>query len=187
MSNQPTLYTERLTLRPLEPGDAPVIRQLAGDRRIAVNTFMPHPYEEGMAESFINSTHEGWEEGNLAVFAITLKSDRSLVGTVGLKEIDRDHRRAEMGYWIAVERWGNGYATESAKALLAFAFDTLELNRIYAGHFDGNPASGRVLQKIGMRREGVQRQHIVRFDTFKDHILYGIIREEWEAMRPEKR
>lgn len=186
MISQPSLHTERLILRPPERSDADTFQRLAGRKEIAENTFVPHPYEEGMAQEFIQSSRSGWEEGDQAVFAITRKEDRTLVGSIGLKEIDREHKRAEMGFWIAVQHWGNGFASEAGRAVVSFAFGPLELNKVYAGHFDTNPASGRVLQKIGMMKEGVRRQHIIRFGEYRDLILYGILRDEWTTTQPEK-
>ena len=186
MSSQPTLHTERLVLRPPAMSDAAEIRRLAGRREIAENTFLPHPYEEGMAEAFIQSSRSQWEEGEAAVFAIVLQNGDRQIGNIGLKEINMEHLRAEMGFWIGIDHWGNGYATEAGRAVVDFAFESLELNKVYANHFSTNPASGRVLQKIGMRKEGVRRQHIVRFGETRDLVLYGIVREEWEAMRRER-
>lgn len=180
MTTQPTLNTDRLILRQPEPGDDADIQRLAGKKEIAENTYMPHPYEDGMAEEFIKLCRVEWNRRNQAVFAITLKSDGSLIGTIGLKDISREHRRAEMGYWIAIHQWGKGFATEAARAVLEFAFGTLKLNRVYSGHFHTNPASGRVLQKIGMQKEGMQRRHVYSFGKYKDHVLYGILCEEWE-------
>jgi RimJ/RimL family protein N-acetyltransferase len=84
-----------------------------------------------------------------------------------------------MGYWIGAPYWNRGYATEAARAVLRFAFDTVGLHRIYATHFTRNPASGRVMEKTGMQREGVWREHLMRGERFEDAVVYGILREEW--------
>ena len=97
----------------------------------------------------------------------------------GLIGCDADNRRAEAGYWLGEPYWGRGYATEALGALLAFAFTTLELNRVGARHFGSNPASGRVMEKCGMRREGVLREYILKNGAFEDAVCCGILKSEW--------
>jgi [ribosomal protein S5]-alanine N-acetyltransferase len=186
MTDQPILETPRLVLRPLRLEDAPVVTRLAGRREIADTTIViPHPYLEEHAREFIRS-HIGPDGTNKeAVFAVTLKADGQLIGVIGLSEIDPDHSKAEMGFWVAVECWGKGYATEAASAALRFGFATLHLNRIYAHHMVRNPASGRVLEKIGMKREGLLRQRLRKWGVFEDVVLLAILRGEWAVLNPE--
>ncbi len=99
----------------------------------------------------------------------------SLVG------IDAANERAELGYWVGKPFWGHGFATEAGRAAVAFAFDTLELKRVFASAIAENAASKRVLEKIGMRHEGVQRAHICRFGVTSDLELYGVLRGEDSA------
>jgi RimJ/RimL family protein N-acetyltransferase len=108
---------------------------------------------------------------------------RHLCGGAGALtlRIDRRHSRAELGYWIGKPYWGQGFATEATSAALRFGFGDLHLNRIFANHFTRNPASGRVLQKLGMKHEGIRRQHSRRWGEFLDSHSYGILRHEWEA------
>jgi len=112
------------------------------------------------------------------MFAIERKEDGALVGAVGLR-LEREHDRAELGYWIGVPYWGNGYATEAGKAVLRHGFEVEGLNRIYAFHFTNNPASGRVLQNIGMTFEGKRRAHTLKWGEYLDNEGYGILRSEW--------
>jgi RimJ/RimL family protein N-acetyltransferase len=112
------------------------------------------------------------------VFAICLagKSKQgTLVGAVGL-EINSAHERAEMGYWVGKTFWGSGYCTEAAEAVIDFGFKQLGLNRVIAYHMLRNPASGRVMEKLGMKQEGVLKQHVKKWGTFEDVALYGILR-----------
>ncbi len=174
------IRTERLLLRSFEFGDATDVRRLAGDRAIAANTtHIPHPYEAGMAEEWIGSHAARRARGEAIVFAIELVEGGDLIGAIGL-ELALADRRAEIGYWIGRPLWGQGYATEAAFAVTRYAFDELDLNRIHAGHFPRNPASGRVLEKIGMRPEGCRRQHVLKWDRFEDLIEYAVLREEFE-------
>lgn len=172
------LTTERLLLRSFTLEDAPQLHRLINSREVALNTLrIPFPYPEGEAERWI-STHG--ERKNDHVFAVTLREDGKLVGCVGL-HTKPDHNHAEIGYWIGVPYWGAGYATEAARAVMQFGFETLSLNRIFASHFSRNPASGRVLQKIGMRYEGRMRQHLKKWDEYVDLECYGVVRSEFRS------
>ena len=184
---RPTLETERLVLRPFEPGDASRVQLLAGEREIAATTVrIPHPYEDGMAEDWIATHQDDFEKGVSVNFAITLKDTSELVGAIGLM-LNRDHENAEMGYWIGKPYWNHGYCTEAARAVLHYAFAELRLNRVFAHHFSRNTASGRVMQKLGMRHEGRRRQHVKKWGQFIDSEMYGILRNELESTgRPEQ-
>jgi L-fuculose-phosphate aldolase len=174
---RPTLRTERLILRPFHPDDAPAVRRLAGTREVADNTLtIPHPYPPGEAERWIATHAPAHENGELVIFAITTDAD-GLVGAVGLK-LTGDAGIAELGYWIGVPYWGHGYATEAAREVVRYGFERLALQRIQARAFSRNPASTRVLQKIGMRHEGFLRKGLRKNDELLDTELYGILRDD---------
>jgi RimJ/RimL family protein N-acetyltransferase len=178
---QPTLKTERLVLRPFAPGDAPLVHILAGDKDVASTTrLIPHPYPDGLAESWIDSLPGKYERGDGVSFAITLK-EGALIGSIGLILSLADHH-GEMGYWIGKPYWNSGYCTEAAAAVLQFAFDTLDLERVYAKYMGKNPASGRVMAKLGMLQEGVLRHHRCKWGTFEDLVVCGILRSEWQTL-----
>ena len=170
----PTLRTQRLVLRPFSPSDAPAVQRLAGDREVASTTLtIPHPYEDGMAEAWIEGRASAWAEKKALTLAVTTEAD-GLVGAMGL-HLELEHLRAELGYWIGVPFWNRGYATEAAEAVMKFGFEELGLNRIEAEHFTRNPASGRVMEKLGMTPEGVRRQHVLKDDELEDLVLYAIL------------
>jgi len=180
MIQQPVLETPRLILRPLALGDAPHLARMAGRREIADTTIsIPHPYSEEQAREWIAAHIGPSDTKKEVVFAVTLKSDGQLIGTVGLRDIDLEHSQTEMGFWMAVELWGQGYATESSAAALRFGFEGLNLNRIYAHHMVRNPASGRGLEKIGMKQEGVLRQRVRKWGVFEDVVVLAILRRDW--------
>jgi len=179
---RPTLETARLILRPFELSDAPRVQLLAGGRAVAAMTKnIPHPYQDGVAEKWIGSHQARFDEGKEAVCAITLKADNELVGAIGLV-LSLDQERAELGYWIGKPYWNRGYCTEAAQAVLRYAFTELRLNRVHAHHFSNNPASGRVMQKNGMRHEGHLRQHVKKWGEFLDVEAYGILRAEFDSL-----
>lgn len=178
MRTQPTLFTDRLAHRPLTLADAADVQRLAGERDIADMTRIPHPYEDGVAEEWIRSTHEEFEKGEGATFAMTLREDGSLIGVIGLGVKDV-HSTAELGYWVGKPYWNRGYCTEAARVVLAYGFEELCLNRIYAYHFKRNPASGRVMQKIGMQHEGNYPKEARKCGIFEDLVLYGILKSDF--------
>jgi len=184
MNQQPTLEAKRLVLRPFTLADAADVQRLAGDRAIAATTGgnIPHPYEDGMAEEWISGHQEKYEKGDAVHFAIVLRCDNSLIGAIALT-VSQDATRAELGYWMGKDYWGQGYCTEAARPVVQYGFEVLKLNRIHACHFGGNPASGRVLQKIGMTYEGCRRQHFCKWGVFEDCVDYAILRSEYEAQR----
>ena len=180
VNGQPTLETERLLLRPLTPQDAPTLHQLAGRREIADTTIsIPHPYSEEQARQWIAGTADLFAKGEGVAFGVQLKREGNLAGAAGLRDIDAEHSLAELGFWVAVEHWGQGYATEAAGAVVSFGFQRLGLNRIYAHHMVRNPASGHVLAKIRMRPEGLLRQRVRKWGVFEDVVLMALLRAEW--------
>lgn len=180
MNQIPVLTTQRLILRPFSLADAPMVQKLAGNFDVASRTLnIPYPYEDGMAEEWISKQADLFASQNNLTLAITHRDDKYLIGAIALSSISLQHETAEIGYWIGKANWNHGYCTEAVAAVLRYGFDQLKLNRIYARHFMSNPASGRVLQKVGMKYEGCQRQHVKRFGRFEDVALYGILRQEF--------
>ena len=147
---------------------------MIGAQEVAATTLrIPHPYEEKHAREFLGSMAK---ENELRL-SIRQRSDGRLIGGIGLHP-EMPHRHAELGYWIGVPYWGNGYATEAAKAVVRYGFEQIKLNRIFAHHFKHNPASGKVLRNIGMKYEGCMRQHVLKWGQFVDLELYSILHEE---------
>lgn len=175
------IETKRLLLRPFKLADGPRVKDLAGNIAIADTTLnIPHPYKNGMAEEWI-STHEAkFKSGEMINSAIILKSTDSLIGAIGLLSINMRFNRAELGYWVAKEYWSQGYCPEAAKAILEYGFQKIDLHKITATHITRNPASGKVMRKIGMKKEGILREHVSKWDKYEDLVIYGILRKEWE-------
>jgi len=180
LTTQPTLETQRLVLRPWTLGDAAALQELAGQREIADTTIsIPHPCTEENAREWIAEKAQAFAERKGAGFGLELKETKQLIGAVGLREMRLEHGEAELGFWLGVLWWGKGYGTEAARAALRYGFAAIGLNRICAHHMVRNPASGRVLEKIGMKREGLLRQHVRKWGVFEDVVLLAILREEW--------
>jgi RimJ/RimL family protein N-acetyltransferase len=176
MTSPPTLQTERLRIRPYSEADIPELVRLIGTREVAATTLrIAHPYSEQDARAFLELA----KEPDKLWLAVTLRADGRQIGGSGLR-VELQHQHAELGYWLGVSYWSQGYATEAAREVLRYGFEDLALHRIFASHFKHNPASGKILKKIGMRHEGSQREHLRKWDQFVDSELYGILRREWQ-------
>lgn len=143
--------TERLLLRPGWPEDAPALARAIAEEAIVRNlASAPWPYDLDHARAFL-ATERRPDEASFLVFRRT-RGAPQLIGSAGLGR--RPDGAIELGYWISRPNWGLGYATEAARAVVAIARDGLRLGRLHAGHFLDNPASGRVLEKLGFQPTG---------------------------------
>ncbi|MEQ8204844.1 MAG: GNAT family N-acetyltransferase, partial [Woeseia sp.] len=130
----PVLETPRLILRSFTPDDAAAVSELAADSRVADMTLnIPHPYDQRMAEEWISTHATHLANGEQVVFAVTLKTSHSLIGAVSLG-IDQPFNRANLGYWVGVPWWNQGYGTEAARAVVDFGFAEFKLHRVHASH-----------------------------------------------------
>lgn len=180
MKTAPTLHTERLILRSFTLEDAAEVQHLINDPDMASTTDeIEYPYQKGAAEEWIQWCYECFGDGKRVTFAVTLKTDGSLIGKVGLTfRIHLPYKDAELGYWIGKPYWNCGYCTEAAKAVIAYGFREHDIESIYANYFKHNPASGRVLQKIGMRYvEYIPKDPKRHY--FEDTIRYKILKNEF--------
>jgi RimJ/RimL family protein N-acetyltransferase len=179
VSATPTLRTARLLLGAFETEDASELQRLAGDREIADTTLsIPHPYTLDHALAWVGNQRREAVRGRAINFAVRLHPGSTLIGSVGLRDIDREHLQAELGFWIGREWWGHGYASEAAGAAVRFGFDELGLNRIYAHHMARNPAAGQVLSHVGMRKEGLLRERVRKWGVYEDVVLYAVLSED---------
>lgn len=173
------LQSPRLKLRGFSLLDAGSVQKLAAEFEIADTTLrIPHPYYLTMAEDWIISQETAIEEERELTWAITLSEEACIIGSIGLV-LNPVFKHAELGYWIGKPFWGSGYATEAARLVLEYAFNQIGLQRVHAHHMSRNPASGKVLLKIGMKHEGCLRQHILKWNKFEDIDMYGILQSEY--------
>jgi RimJ/RimL family protein N-acetyltransferase len=162
------------TLRPWKPGDEESLVWHANNRKVWRNlrdTF-PHPYTLADAKHWIQIANPNKPITNFAIV-----SGNSAVGGIGLVLKDDVFRRsAEIGYWLGEEFWGRGIATEAVRAVTEYAFGTFDLCRVYAGVFEWNPASMRVLEKAGYEFECAMRKSVTKDGETMDEAIYAIIR-----------
>ena len=176
---QPSFQSERLRMRPFIADDAPALQKLADVREIADTTItIPHPYSLAAAKTWIASLPHLFRAGTAVHFAMELKETGELVGASALRDIDKEHSQAELGFWVGKPWWGQGIATEVAHATLRFGFRELSLNRIYAYAMVRNASSEKIFHKLGMRQEGLLRQGVRKWGLFEDVVLYAILNEE---------
>ena len=163
--------TQRLLLRPGWIEDAPALARAIGDEAVVRNlATAPWPYDLADAEAFL-SREQNPSCPNLLIFARTRGAPR-LIGGIGIGPTPDGER--ELGYWIARPYWGLGFATEAGCAVLAAARDTLRLPPLVAGHYVDNPASGRVLHKLGFRPTGkTARRHSLARGVEVDALLFA--------------
>lgn len=180
MSAQPSLATERLVLRPFRMDDAASVAAMAGDEAVAAMTLLiPHPYVVRDATDWIATHEESFASGKSAQFAITERASGALAGSIGIEFVPR-HAKAEIGYWVGREFWGRGFASEAGRAVVRWAFEERGVERVESFCFTNNAASARVLEKIGLRREGLARGYVKKGTTRMDCLMFGVVREEFE-------
>ena len=178
MRTAPPLLTERLVLRSFTLGDAADVQRLAGDPDVASTLpNMPHPYEDGMAEEWMRFCSERYDKDEALNFAITLRTDKNFIGGIALR-LAQESKEGELGYWIGKPYWNRGYMTEAAKAVVAYGFKVLKLNRIHAKYFKRNVASKRVVEKIGMRYANFFPQDVEK-GYLEDTVQYSILKCEF--------
>jgi [ribosomal protein S5]-alanine N-acetyltransferase len=177
----PTLHTARLRLRPFTSADADVLFALQSNADVLRYWDAPPWTDHARAERFIAACQHMADEGTGARVAIDRLSDLSFIGWCSVTRWNPDYRSAALTYCLDDAAWGRGYATEAAGALLQWAFDTLDLNRVQAEADTRNTASARVLEKLGFLREGTLREDCVVNGEVSDSWVYGLIRREWQA------
>ncbi len=173
------MKTSRLTLRPLENGDAESIFAYASDPVVANFTTWDSHRDLDDTRDFIELAIRDHKGKDTLTWGIILKETGQLIGTIGLSGLSFRHHSAELGYVIGRNHWRSGYVTEASKAVCTFGFRELNLNRIMARCHPENTGSERVMQKIGMTYEGTMRQVYFAAGLFEDRKVYSILREEF--------
>lgn len=176
----PEITTERLLLRRFRRDDAEDIFRYCSDPEVArMTSWSPH---ESLADThrFLDWARMMEDEKLGAPWAMVPRESDCIIGAIQLSVV-WPHLRGEVGYWLGRPLWGQGLATEATHAVLAYAFDDLELHRVEARCEPENVGSERVMQKVGMRLDGVLREHVYSKGRFRDMKLYAILRDEWRA------
>lgn len=183
MTIELNIPTERLALRTMRPGDAPEVEHWVSDWDVArMTSRIPHPYPRGGAAAWIALQADRRAAGQEVVFAMEYLGH--VAGCVGLHAAPGLPAGAmEMGYWVGAPYWGYGLATEAGRAVLGFAFAHLRLARVVASHFADNPASGRVLTKLGFAPVGRGRLRSAARCGEVETVLMALPRDAWAGRR----
>jgi ribosomal-protein-alanine N-acetyltransferase len=176
----PTLYTDRLRLRPFTESDADDLYALHSNAEVLRYWDSPPWDEPARADRFIVACRQMAGDGTGARVAVERSADGVFLGWCSVSQWNPTYRSASLGYCYNAASWGHGYATEAARALLEWAFDMMDLNRIQAEADTRNAASARVLEKLGFVREGTLREDCIVNGEVSDSWVYGLLRREWK-------
>ncbi|HDX9580413.1 TPA: GNAT family N-acetyltransferase [Bacillus pseudomycoides] len=181
----PTLITERLCLRPLTIQDADDVFEYASNPEIATYTvWYSHETLED-SQIFVQSILDQYEKGEMATYGIELKNEKKIIGTCGFIDYEENHHKAELAYALSPNYWGQGFATEAAKACIRDGFERLLLNRIEARCHASNAQSERVMKRLGMQYEGTMRKDMFVKGSYRDTKIYSILREDYDVQKGE--
>jgi RimJ/RimL family protein N-acetyltransferase len=170
------IETERLTLRPPTLADVRAIAHLANDRRIAENTRrLPHPYLQDHAVQFVREMADAHRK---TVFLIEHNHDP--IGIVGVDW--RQPETPELGYWLGVAHWGQGFATEAARSLIDFTFEEFEIEQLISGARVANPASRNILEKCGFQWSGVELHRFAALGSSTPVDCFRLSRSVWSSL-----
>jgi RimJ/RimL family protein N-acetyltransferase len=175
----PVLTSERVVLRWLEDRDADALFGVFSDPQVMCYWSSPPWTDQARSAEMIESVGRYFAEGALYQWGIARRSDDTVIGTCTLAHVDTQNRRAEIGFILRRDHWGQGYMSEATRALLRFAFEKLDLHRVEADVDPRNEASIRLLERLGFQREGYLRERWIVGDEINDTILYGLLRREW--------
>lgn len=177
----PTLLTERLRLRPFDDGDADALFALQSNAYVLRYWDSPPWTDRDRVQEFLDRSRHLPEDGSGARLAVDSLVDGTFLGWCSLTGWNQDFRSAGLGFCFTQEAWGQGYATETARAVLQWAYAALDLNRVQAEADTRNAACARVLEKVGFVREGTLRQDCIVNGDMSDSWVYGLLRSDWEA------
>lgn len=179
--DQLTLSTERLLLRPLRADDADALFRIHADPQVMRYWSTPPWSGVAVAEELIAKDLVALPAGQHLRLGLTERSGGALVGTCSLFAFNQSCRRAEIGYALARPQWGAGLMHEALRALVAFAFGELKLNRLEADIDPRNSASARSLARLGFAKEGFLRERWIVDGEVSDTALYGLLHSDWRA------
>lgn len=178
-ANPPTLTTERLTLCKIIPEHAADMYEYSCDSEVTrYLTWSPHSSLKE-TERYIKLLQRKYEDGTFNDWGLIFKETGKFIGTCGYTSFDKTENKGEVGYVLAKDFWGKGLAAEAVKAVMQFGFETFGLDSFCAKHMEGNDASGRVMQKCGMKFEAMYRHSMFIKGEFKNIVVYNITRDEF--------
>lgn len=180
------LETERLIIRPMRPTDLHDLFVMMNNSEVVNQTIALEPHNDlSETEDLLKAVLHNYapeSSTDWAIFAITLKPENRCIGYCGFYAYASLFKRAEIGYALCQEFWGKGIVPEACQALVEYGFKELGLERIEATVYPENKGSVRVLEKLGMKLEGVLRNHVIREGRCRNRLIYSLLRNEWEKL-----
>ncbi len=177
----PTLTSPRVALRWLEDSDLPALFEIFSDQEVMRYWSSPRWTDQAEGLKMVERIRRCFAEGSLYQWGVALRSDDGIIGTCTLADVDAQNRRAEIGFILRRDHWGQGDMSEATSTLLRFAFEELGLHRVEAGVDPRNEASIRLLERLGFQREGYLRERWHVGEEINDTVFYGLLRSEWLA------
>ena len=173
------IETDQLILRKLEQRDAPLYFTRISSRPAVAKSMLwdPHLTQE-QTDDVVRRSIQRYDDPDFHRWVIALRSDDTIIGVADLLRFTQDHQ-CSFAYMIGEDFWGKGYATEALRAIFAYGFDHLALEKIEADHFSDNPASGRVMQKLGMRHIGRILNAYEKNGILHDAEVYALTKEQF--------
>ena len=182
-SNLPTIETRRILLRKVSLKDAADMFEYTQDSQVSEYTGWYTHRSIQDSKLFLKYTSNNYKNNQLSCWGIVYKAEQKFIGTAGFIGWNVEHGRAEIGYALSRKYWGKGYMTEVVNAIIYFGFKTMILNRIEARCVIENIASARVMEKVGMKYEGILRKCIFMKGKYQDLKIYSILKEEFMAKK----
>ncbi len=174
----PTLETPRLWLRRMTLADADDIFAYSRDPEVSRHVLWDAHRSIHDSRAYLRYIQRQYRAGEPSSWGIESKETGHLIGTIGFMWWNREYHSAEVGYSLSRAQWNKGLMTEALREVIRFGFDEMALHRIEAQHETDNPSSGRVMEKAGMRKEGVLRGRLFNKGRYVDVALYAILRDE---------
>lgn len=178
----PTIDASRVSLRWISRADTDAFFAIYSHPEVMRYWSTPPLADREAAANLIKKIQEDWKRRAILKWGIALRTNNQLIGSLTLFNLDFNHRRAEVGYALGREYWGQGYMNEALMALLKHAFEVLELHRIEADVDPRNAASIKTLERLGFQREGYLRERWQINGEVQDAFYYGLLRREWVGL-----
>ena len=177
----PTLHSTGLILRRLESSDIPALCEIFGDPEVMRYWSSPPLDSAEAAGDLLDRIHRGFSDRQLFQWGISESNGGTVIGTCTLLHFEPVHRRCELGFALARNRWGRGEASRAVAAVVEFAFSVLDLHRIEADVDPRNSRSLRLLERLGFHREGLLRERYQVNGELQDSAILGLLRSDWRV------
>ena len=181
----PTIHASRVSLRTVTHNDVDALYRIFSDQEVMRYWATPPLADRNAAVELVKEIHDGFDQQRMLKWGIVTRIDDQVIGTATLFNFNFENGRAEIGYSLARDQWGNGYCNEALTALLNYAFDALNLRRIEADVDPRNGPSIRTVERLGFQREGYLRERWHVNGEIQDSLFYGLLKHEWESRKSE--